>query len=306
MNNSFQIGTSQIMLISRLLARFFLSMVFFCFLLTFIPDISYVDTSKMTRFLDHLEVLILFEFDYSIIYGDSVWEVIYTNGKYTLYLIISAIFIIIAMVIPLSYYSVMYNNRTLSKWIDNSLFAISSIPILILSILFMVLATEIFNFVPIFNQYSGEGATFTQKALILSLPVLSIIFGDGIFYSVYDSAKDKITKIKTESWFKGILARGGNPRRHIIRGIVETLIISISGKITYLLSGIIIVEMVFSWQGLGMLIVDVFKQSGQKDYPLLIAIVAVLLIIIQAVNAAKIFILQKLNPEKSNGLVTGS
>lgn len=286
-----------------LMVRFLISMVFFCFLLTFIPDISYVETSKLNRFLDHLEVLMMFEFGYSM-NGTPIWEVIYGSGIITLYLITSAIVVIIAVVVPLSYYTVMHNQSTLSKWIDHSLYAISSIPILVLSILFMALVTSTLNLVPIFNQFTR--ASVVVKILILSLPVLSIIFGDGIFYSIYDNVKDRITKIKSEPWFKGILARGGNPRKHVLRGIVETLMISITGKITYLVSGIIIVEMVFSWQGLGMLIVDIFKQSGQKDYPLLIAIVAVLLITIQSTNAVKELTLQRLNPEKRDVPAIGS
>lgn len=280
----------------RAVLQFFTTMILFCFLITFLPDSSAIDKTQFERFTEYLTILATLDFGYSTYYGDPIWEIVVDSGIKTLFLIFSAILFIILLAIPLSLYTAFNENRLFARWIKKSLFIISSIPILVVAIAIVALSVGFLGIMPEFNLfYDGDKI---QKWIVLTLPVIAIILGDGILFSVFETLTEKIKKISKEPWIKGIQARGGDIKKHILRGVTETLIVSVSGKATFLISGIIVVELVFNWHGLGFVLLDIFSSTGQKDYPLLIAVMMLILLFVQFSGFIRTFTLVKMNPEK--------
>ena len=69
--------------------------------------------------------------------------------------------------------------------------------------------------------------------------------------------------------------------RHALRNALINIVTIIGLQITALFSGIVIVEVVFSWPGLGRL---AFNAVEERDYPLLQGAVLVVAIMVTLVN----------------------
>ncbi len=80
------------------------------------------------------------------------------------------------------------------------------------------------------------------------------------------------------AYLKG-LARSVVVRRHVLRNALLPTITVIASQATYLIGGLVVIEFLFNYQGIGLLI---FTSANQKDFPLLesgvltVAIVAML------------------------------
>ncbi len=219
--------------------QFFATMVLFCYLITFLPDSQLLDKSQTERFTEYLLILLTLDFGYSTLYGDPIWEIVLDSGIKTLFLILTSIAFIILFTVPMSMYSAYNNDHILSRLLNKALFIISSVPILVVAIIIVALSVSLLGIVPEFNLfYDGNNV---QKVAVLTLPLFAIIIGDGILFSIFETLQDKIKKIKSEPWVKGIKARGGNINKHLVRGITESMIVSVTGKISFLISGIIVV-----------------------------------------------------------------
>ncbi len=276
--------------------QFLATMVLFCYLITFLPDSQLLDKSQTELFTEYLVILLTLDFGYSTLYGDPIWEILLDAGIKTLFLILTSIAFIILFTVPLSMFTAYNNDHILSRFLNKALFIISSVPILVVAIIIIALSVSLLGIVPELNLFY-DGSNF-QKVAVLTLPLFAIIIGDGILFSIFETLQDKIKKIKSEPWVKGIKARGGNINKHLVRGITESMIVSVTGKISFLISGIIVVELVFNWQGLGFILLDIFDQSSQRDYALLIAVMAFILLFVQTSGFIRRFTIMKMNPEK--------
>ena len=122
-----------------------------------------------------------------------------------------------------------------------------------------------------------------------------------MLYDTYRNIRTEVRSLLLKPWVKGLKSRGRSLYGHIIRGLVEPLTVSVSSKLTYLISGAIVVEMIFTWQGIGLLILDVLRREGTKDYPLLIAALMVIVMLVIIGSFIREFVHIKMNPQNSGG-----
>src|SRR6266545_2191774 len=72
-------------------------------------------------------------------------------------------------------------------------------------------------------------------------------------------------------------------RRHVLRNALPPIVNMIGLQVGYLLSGVIFVEVVFSWPGIGRL---VFEAIGQRDLPVILGAVMVVSVTFVLINLA--------------------
>jgi len=274
---------------------FIAAITLLCILLALLPDSTAGSFGERIR--EYLVITVTFDFGMSSFYGWPVWDVIFDRAQTTLTLIGYAIAFVVFISLPIALFDGLNKKSKLSRYIVYPIYLLSSVPVLIWATIMMIIAFIGFQTVPVYSNL--EGAGFWQSLFIIFPPVLSLAIGDGMLYDTYRNIRDEIRKLMTQPWVKGLKARGRTVNGHIARGLVEPLTISLTSKLTYLISGTIIVEYIFNWQGLGLLIWETTTAHGAKDYPVIIAAVLFLIFLVIVASVIRDVVHTIFNPHIS-------
>lgn len=274
------------------LFNLFLSILFICLLMSLIPDIT--SGTFFARFKSYVLIALTFDYDISLTRGFYISELIIDASKKTFILIaLTLSFVIILSSLLLVIESIMKNNIII-KLVIASIKIISTLPVLIWASVLIFIAFIIWNAVPVHADLESNSAFI--RFLVIALPVLSLSLGDGMLMDFYYKLKSELDDLNQKQWIKSIKARGINTIKHKLRSLIVPIFNLVSSKITYLISGCIIVEYIFSWQGLGFLIWQVLMTPGAKDYPLLLASCKVLLFLVILITLLRDYLDYSLNP----------
>ena len=214
------------------------------------------------------------DFGNSILTGAPIKEQIIFAMKNTYYLASAALVIAIIFGITGGVIAAKYRGSSLDKVIINlSLFFIS-IPHFFLGPLLMLCFSIGFGWLPI----SGMDSPFSivLPALTLSLGMLAIIIKmtRNCMIEIMESDTVRTARAKgMREWSITI--------HHIFRLVLIPLITIIGMQFGSLLSGAVITETLFSWNGLGMLLVNSIQM---RDYPITQACIFVIAISYVLVN----------------------
>jgi peptide/nickel transport system permease protein len=115
---------------------------------------------------------------------------------------------------------------------------------------------------------SGLGDDFADRARHLFLPSATI----ALFLApiLVQSLRSAMLEVMTSDYIEVARAKGLTPRRillkHVLRNALIPVITILAVNIGWLLSGAVIVEYVFSYPGLGSLLV---RAVSYRDYPII-------------------------------------
>lgn len=263
-------------LIIRNLFLFVCSIIVLCGLLAVIPDNS--AGTPFGRFKEYLALAFSFDFGLSTQYGSPVADIVANRAQKTILLIFGSMITVLIVAIPLGITTALNSKNRLQKMLLQPLYFLSSIPVLIWGTALWGLSYLGFNMV-LFYEDLGD-ANLMEGLVIVCFPVLALSIGDGMLYDTYRTVRNEVRNLFLQPWIKGLRSRGRSIYGHIARGLIEPLAISFTSKLTYLISGAIVVEFIFNWKGLGMLIWETIRRPGAKDYPVIIAAVIVLIILV--------------------------
>lgn len=269
------------------------AIIIICTLLALVPEAN--SQSFLTRLWSNILTIVFFEYDVSLNRGVDIYPLVIDASKKTFTLVFLTIIVTILVTVPAAYKSACNSKGIISSSITNTINLLSAVPVLIWATLLLFFAFILFNQVPIYADL--ENSSFFLSFFVIALPVTSLIFGDGMLVDIYNRIRQDIAELLQEPWIKGLKSRGIQLKYHLLRGLVLPIFNAISSKIAYLISGTIIVEYIFSWQGLGFLIWDALITSGPKDYPLILACIKILFLLILFFSIVRDIIAFKLNPQ---------
>ncbi|HEX6967729.1 MAG TPA: ABC transporter permease [Micromonosporaceae bacterium] len=133
----------------------------------------------------------------------------------------------------------------------------------------------------------------------LALPAVTL--GTAIAATLARVLRSGLLEVKNQDFVEALRARGLSfPRvvRHMLRNALPATITVMGVRIGVLLGGAIVVETVFSWPGIGRLIVEAVRN---RDYPVVQGSVLVLAIVFVAVNLATDLLHGWLDPRVKHG-----
>jgi ABC-type dipeptide/oligopeptide/nickel transport system permease component len=128
----------------------------------------------------------------------------------------------------------------------------------------------------------GNLTAFGSALRHLVLP--SVTLGTAMAATLVRVLRAGLIEAKNEDFVDALRARGVRPLgvlRHMMRNALPPTLIMMGVKIGSLLGGAIVIETIFSWPGLGRLIVDAIRA---RDYPLVQGGVLVMAVLFVAVN----------------------
>ena len=214
------------------------------------------------------------DFGKSILTGMPINNQIIDAMKNTYLLALTALCIAIIFGISGGLIAAKYKNSLIDRVIINSSLFFISIPHFFLGPLLMLWLSIWLGWLPI----SGMNSPFSivLPALTLSLGMLAIIIKmtRNCMVEIMDSDAVRTARAKgLKEWTITI--------NHIFRLVLIPLITIIGMQFGALLSGAVITETLFSWNGLGMLLVDSIQM---RDYPITQACIFIIAISYVFVN----------------------
>ena len=213
-------------------------------------------------------------FGRSILTGAPIKEQILFAMKNTYILALTSLFIAIIFGVTGGVAAAKYKDTLLDKIIISSSLFFISIPHFFLGPLLMLFLSIWLGWLPI----SGMESSFSivLPALTLSLGMLAIIIKMTRNCMIEIMNSDFVRTARSKG-----LSEWSITIHHIFRLVLIPLITIIGMQFGSLLSGAVITETLFSWNGLGMLLVDSIQM---RDYPITQACIFVIAISYVVVN----------------------
>jgi ABC-type dipeptide/oligopeptide/nickel transport system permease component len=122
------------------------------------------------------------------------------------------------------------------------------------------------------------------RSALVHLVLPAVTLGTAITATIARVLRSGLLEVKNQDYIEALRARGlASTRviRHMLRNALPPTVTVLGVRIGVLLGGAIVVEMVFSWPGLGRLIVDSVRA---RDYPVVQGAVLTMAIVFALVN----------------------
>jgi peptide/nickel transport system permease protein len=188
----------------------------------------------------------------------------------------------------------LYNGRAVDRFISVTGLSLSTVPEFVSGIVLIVVFGVTLKWLPV-TAAAGEGASAGSqfRHLILpAIPLVIILFG-YISRMARAGTIEALNADYTRTAILKGLPRATVLRRHVLRNSLLPTITVIATQTGYLIGGLVVVETLFNYQGIGQLI---FKAAQAKDFPMLEAGILVIGVVYVVATLIADLLLIALNP----------
>ena len=190
--------------------------------------------------------------------------------------------------------------RALDRGISLTGLSAATVPEFVSGIVVIVIFADGLKILPS-SANAGPGASFPTQLKYLILPVIPLVF-EFFGYIARITRAGTIEALESDyartATLKG-LPRWVIIRRHILRNSLLPTITVIATQIGYLLGGLVVVETLFNYHGIGLLI---FDAANQKDFPMMEAGVLTIGVIYMVATLLADLLSTFLNPRLRTGI----
>lgn len=224
------------------------------------------------RFMHWLGRTVTGDLGYSLTSSDPVTEVIMRRMPATLQLVGFAMVLSIVIGIVSGVIAAVRQY----SWIDylTTFFSFLwlSIPAFFLGLLLIYIFAVRINWFPAFGASSADAdSAFLDRAHHLILPGLTL--GLELAAALTRYTRASMLDVMHADYLRTARAKGVHEReviiRHALKNALIPVITVIAFRLPYLIGGAVIIETVFQWPGLGLLMLNA---AMQKDYPLIMGL----------------------------------
>ncbi len=236
-----------------------------------------LDRPLAVQYLAWLRAVVIdLDWGTSFTYGRPVTRVIADSLPPTLLLGGAALLVQYAVGLPLGVAAARRHGRAADDWIRVGSLLLYSMPIFWLGLMAILLFASRFPVLPAGHMYSvGADALSTGERVLdllwhLVLPALTL--GLTMAGATVRFVRNRMLEVLDEGYIRTARAKGLSERRviwlHALRNALVPVIQLFGLSIPFVLNGSLIVEVVFSWPGLGR---TTFQAILARDYPLILA-----------------------------------
>jgi peptide/nickel transport system permease protein len=253
-----------------------------------------VDQPLLTRYLDWLGGLLHGNFGTSYTYQSAVEPFVRAALINSVKLAALAFVIVVPLGIIGGVIAALNAGRALDRIISVTGLSLATVPEFVSGIVLIVIFGVTLKVLPVTASAGAGAGDFSQfKHLILpAIPLVFVLFG----YIARMARAGTIEALNSDyartAVLKG-LPRTTVIRRHILRNSLLPTITVIATQTGYLIGGLVVVEDLFNYQGIGNLI---FKAAQAKDFAMLEAGVLTIGVVYVLATLAADLLLIALNP----------
>lgn len=254
-----------------------------------------LNAPKITQYLSYMKGLLRFDLGTSLRYNESVFSMIMSRFPNTVILSISSLFLALLFGIPIGIISASKKG----SFIDFLFTSISllgvSIPVFWLGVMLVLFFSVNLGWFPAMGMGSmSEGLSVYIKHLVLPSITLATIpmanFARILRSSMLDVMEQnyiKTARAKGVCKFKIIM-------KHAFKNAFTPLLTVIGMQLSSLLSGAVLTETIFSWPGMGRLIVDAIEK---RDFIVVQGVVLFTAILYVFINLIVDLLYKVVNPK---------
>jgi len=193
--------------------------------------------------------------------------------------------------IPIGLWSATRSGRASERASAVGFFLLYSLPSFWVALLLMQWFSVKWNLVPLFGMTSDDYASLGAPAKLadrlrhLILPVVTLTYAQVAIFARF--SKSALTEVIRQDFITAARAKGVGPAaviwHHALRNALIPMI-TLLGVITpYLISGSVIVEQIFQWDGIGLLYLDAIMT---RDYPTVMGLTVITAVVTLLANLA--------------------
>ena len=236
------------------------------------------------QYLDWVLGLLQGNMGTSLRFDTPVMTLIADKLPISLLLAVAATFVAVVLSIPLGVYSAVHRNE--ASDVAASLFAFIgiSVPIFLWGLIFILVFAVWLNFFPTGGYVSpGESPIGTLKHLVLPASAM----GFALTAYITRMTRSSMLEVLGEEYIKLARAKGMSQRvvvlRHALRNAIIPVITVIAFQFSYAFGGVVVLEEVFFWPGIGKLTLTAIQS---RDIPLIQGCIIVVALIYMLSNFA--------------------
>jgi peptide/nickel transport system permease protein len=232
----------------------------------------HLDESLVRQYGWWLHGILTLDFGNSFIDNRPVTERIAERLPNTFILNATAFLIAALLGVPIGMWSAARSGRPIERLGAVTSFLLYSLPAFWVALLLMQLFAVRLNVLPLFGMTSDDYldlntlAKFADRAKHLVLPVMTLAYAQLAIFARF--SKSAVTEVIRQDYIVTARAKGAGPTsvlwRHAFRNALIPLITFLGLTLPYLISGSVIVEQIFQWDGIGHLY---FEAILSRDYP---------------------------------------
>ncbi len=240
----------------------------------------HLDEPLPVQYLWWVKGAVTFDFGTSIIDRRPVRERILEKLPNTFQLNFIAFSLAALIGIPIGLWSATRSGRRIERASAVGFFLLYSLPSFWVALLLMQLFAVRFQILPLLGMTSDDYLDMSMPERIadrvrhLILPVLTMTYAQLAIFARF--SKSALTEVIRQDFITAARAKGaGNAAvlwHHAFRNALIPLITLFGITVPYLISGSVIVEEIFQWDGVGMLY---FESVLTRDYPTVMGLTVV-------------------------------
>lgn len=210
------------------------------------------------QYLTFIGDAVTLDFGRSFQTGQSARELILKTLPRSLQLVLASMAVAIVLAIPLGMLAAMTRSRLYQRFVDGVVLFGQAIPIFWLAIVLVWVAAVEFDLVP--SIYVGGWKSWILPVISLaSFPLAHMV----------QFTRTGLAESMEEDFTRTAIAKG-LPKwkvvgRHAMRPVATSLVTIAGLDLSQMLSGVVLVEVIFAWPGIGQLLVGAVSA---RDYPI--------------------------------------
>ena len=209
---------------------------------------------------------------YSYRTNQAVMEMLMEALWPTVLLTLSAVLVACLISFPLGIQSARHQNGIWDTISSVFSFLSTSTPSFFLALVFLSIFSVHFGWLPIGGMYdTGKDATFLSLLRHLIMP--ACVLGSTLIGSLIQYIRSSMLEVMGEDYVRTARSKGLKERvvviKHILRNSLIPVVTYLGMEIPLLMGGAVVTEQVFSWPGLGNLML---KSINSRDYPVIMGV----------------------------------
>lgn len=240
----------------------------------------HLDKPLHEQYLYWVRSAVTFDFGTSIRDRRPVRTVIFEKLPRTFQLNALAFLLAALLGVPIGLWSASRSGRLTERASAVGFFLLYSLPSFWVALILIQLFSVRWNLLPLFGMTSdayadmGGAERFADRVRHLVLPVMTLTYAQLAIFARF--SKSALTEVIRQDFITAARAKGAGTVavlwRHAFRNALIPMITLLGLTIPYLLSGSVIVEQIFQWDGIGLLY---YNAILARDYPVIMALTVV-------------------------------
>jgi peptide/nickel transport system permease protein len=260
-----------------------------------------LDRPWPVQYAVYLGGLIRGDLGYSIYYNQDVAKILMARLPWTLFLVLSAVFLSTFAGCLLGGVSASCRNTALDRLLYPFMIALTEVPSFLLGLVLLFVFAAGMKLFPLsgaMTHFAGDASIAARgidiaRHAVLPIATLTLV-RTGAMYLL---ARNSMTTVLSKDYIRTARAKGLGPlrilARHSLRNAMVPVITRVFLGLGGLVGGAILVENVFAYPGLGLLM----RESVMvHDYPMIQGIFLLVTVIVLVANLLADFIYRRLDP----------